>query len=282
MAKSDFEKALEKQEREEKRRAKKQQLIKTAISVVNGQNFIDGMRIMDEDSEKCLESLLSIYDGNNSFYVQFQYDIFPEYIQNSLSLHLEKLKQYGMISDYTVFISGSGEAQITSTGLNYFEKKNKAIENQSSEKKSVIRKEYDVFISHANRDKLDYVNDLVDSIKRLGIKIFYDKDVFDWGDNWKQKILYGTQQSEFAIIVISNNFFDREWTETELNEFLHLQNETGQKIILPLLYGIEYQDVSLKYPQLEFIQSIKAEEHDVEEITIFLAKELIKRYKEVK
>lgn len=289
MPKSSFEKALEKQtkaikqqEKKEKQRAQKQQLADTAVSVINGQTYIGGMRIMDEDSEECLKSLLSAFDGNSSHYVEFAFGIFPAYLQNNLKLHLEKLKQYGMISDYDLFVSISGEVYLTSTGLNYFDKKNKAIDNQSSEKKSIIRKEYDVFVSHANKDKLDYVDNLVDSIKRLGINIFYDKDEFVWGDNWKEKILVGTKQSEFAIIVISNNFFDREWTEKELNEFLHLQNESEQKIILPLLYGITYEDVSKRYPELEYIQGIEADKYDVEEITILLAKVLIKRYKEVK
>lgn len=282
MAKSAFEKAIEKQQKEEQKRMQKQQLINTAASVVNGQTCINGMRIMDEDSELCLKTLISLFDGNSSYRIQFQDNKFPEHLQNSLKLHLEKLKQYGMISDYTIFIIGSGEAVLTATGLNYFHNKETAICNRETGiKKSVSHKEYDVFISHANKDKLDYVDELVDGIKQLGIRIFYDKDEISWGDNWKGKILNGTKQSEFAIIVISENFFGREWTEKELTEFLNRQNESGQKIILPLLYNITFDDVTRKYPQLEDIQGLIAENYIVEEIVILLAKELIKRYKEV-
>lgn len=53
------------------------------------------------------------------------------------------------------------------------------------------------------------------------------------GDNWKDKILNGVKKAKFAIIVISENFFDREWTERELNELLSRQNRNGQKLILP-------------------------------------------------
>ncbi len=99
-------------------------------------------------------------------------------------------------------------------------------------------KKYDVFISHANKDKVSFVDELFKTIKRLGVNVFYDTDTFSWGDNWKQLIYEGTAQSEFAIIVISENFFDREWAEKELKEFLERQNTSGQKIILPLLYNI--------------------------------------------
>lgn len=142
-----------------------------------------------------------------------------------------------------------------------------------------VSKEYDVFISHANADKMEYVDSLYNSIEKLGIKIFYDKEELSWGDNWKEKILYGTECSEFAIIIISNNFFDREWTEKELKEFLNRQNENRQKVILPLLYKINFEELSNKYPELGTIQALKADDVTNDEIAILLAKELIKRYK---
>ena len=136
-----------------------------------------------------------------------------------------------------------------------------------------------MFISHANADKLDYVDELYLAIRKLGISIFYDSEEISWGDNWKNVILNGTESSEFAIIVISDNFFDREWTERELNEFLNRQNTSGQKIILPLLYNITVDDLKAKYPELSEIQCITTERYSKEAISILLAKELIKRYK---
>lgn len=98
--------------------------------------------------------------------------------------------------------------------------------------------EYDVFISHASKDKADLVEELYQSLNKLGVAIFYDKESLEWGDNWKDRILNGTKKAEFAIIVISENFFDREWTERELSEFLNRQNRNGQKLILPILHNI--------------------------------------------
>jgi len=141
------------------------------------------------------------------------------------------------------------------------------------------RKQYDVFISHASNDKLAYVDSLYEALRKLGIKIFYDTEVLSWGDNWKQTILDGVETSEFAIVVISKEFFGREWTERELNDFLHRQNENGQKIILPLLYELSFDELKTHYPELESIHAIKNTENTVESIAILLARELIKRYK---
>jgi hypothetical protein len=142
-----------------------------------------------------------------------------------------------------------------------------------------MRKQYGIFISHANKDKDTYVDSLNAAVRRLGVNIFYDTDSLSWGDNWKQMILDGTQNSEFAIIVISNNFFDREWTERELKEFLTQQNENHQKKVLPLLYGISLEELKAHYPELGDIQCIKSDDYTLEEIVILLAKELIKRYR---
>ena len=97
--------------------------------------------------------------------------------------------------------------------------------------------EYDVFISHASKDKADLVEELYQSLNKLGVAIFYDKESLEWGDNWKDRILNGTNKAEFAIIVISENFFDREWTERELSEFLNRQNRKADPADFTQYYG---------------------------------------------
>ena len=141
--------------------------------------------------------------------------------------------------------------------------------------------EYDVFISHANRDKEDFVEELYQSISKLGINIFYDKESLEWGDNWKAAILNGTKKSEFAVIVISENFFDREWTEKELAEFLNRQNRNGQKLILPILHNITLTQLQERYPSVADIQAIDSKKYTCDQIAIMFARQLIKRLKNI-
>ena len=143
---------------------------------------------------------------------------------------------------------------------------------------AATRKKYDVFISHASRDKEEYVDELNEEIKKLGVNIFYDSDVIKWGDNWKEAILAGIEQAEFAIIVISENFFGREWTEKELNDFLTRQNESGQTIVLPILHNVSVQQMKEKYPKLSEIQAIDADSYgSAESIAVLFAERLIER-----
>ena len=138
---------------------------------------------------------------------------------------------------------------------------------------------YDVFISHANADKAIYVDNLKSSLDKLKINIFYDKDTLEWGDNWKNKILEGVEKAEFAIIVISENFFDREWTERELNDFLNRQNRNGQKIILPILHNITIEQLRERYPTVADIQVLDSSKYSCDEIALKFAAQLIKRLK---
>ena len=139
--------------------------------------------------------------------------------------------------------------------------------------------EYDVFISHANKDKEELIEELYQSLQKLGISIFYDKESLEWGDNWKERILNGTKKAEFAIIVISENFFDREWTEKELTQFLNRQNKNGQKLILPILHNISMKQLKNKYPGIADIQAINSKDYTCDQIALLFANILIKRLK---
>ena len=157
--------------------------------------------------------------------------------------------------------------------------KQNVITDKTINTKNSINKEYDVFISHANLDKIDYVNELKQSINKLGVSIFYDADEIEWGDEWEKRILSGIERSRFAILVLSKNFFGRTWTEKELSSFLNKQNTNKQKIILPLLYGVTLDDVLKKYPSLSKIQFIDSNKYSIDQIAILFARQLIKDLK---
>ena len=284
MPKSALEKAIEKQmkqakdaERKREREARKEAVRTRAASVVGGQPLINGFRIMDETAEEILKCLLSHKDENSSRVV-FEDNIFPDYAQMSIGIELEKLIQYGMIGGLISYDNG-GFCDIFPTALAYFENKEKALQQETELRTVEKRTMYDVFISHANADKADYVDELKCSLDKLKVQIFYDKDTLEWGDNWKDKILDGVAKAEFAIIVISENFFGREWTENELTEFLNRQNANGQKIILPILHNITVAQLKEKYPVVADIQALDSSKYTCDEIALKFAAQLIKRLK---
>lgn len=141
MAKSPLEKQLEKQAkqnkqladrqhrdeqkraREQDRLARKEAIRQQAASIVNGRPFVAGLRIMDETSEDILNNLLQ-YEMKSGNQVNFENDIFPDYVQ--ISLELEKLVQYGMISGLNQWMGG-GILHILPQAFSYFHDKENAL-----------------------------------------------------------------------------------------------------------------------------------------------------------
>lgn len=160
--------------------------------------------------------------------------------------------------------------------------KSDLLDNDIEEIKTVNpskRKKYDVFISHATLDNSSFVDDLYEELSKLGIEIFYDKKTIEWGDDWEIEIINGLSKCEFAIVVLSENFFGREWTEKELNFLLERKNALGQKLILPILYKVNIENLKEKYSKIAQIQCIEANISSSKDIAIAFAKLLIKRLK---
>lgn len=134
MAKSPFEKAMEKQQREAKRLAGQEAIRQRANAIVSGQPVIGEMRIMDTASEEILKILLSAYDGNSGRKVNSKPDMIPDAYADSLPLEFEKLSMYGMVFNPRVWVRNVWEVTLTPQGVTYFEDKERAMEKAKSEK----------------------------------------------------------------------------------------------------------------------------------------------------
>lgn len=225
--------------------------------------------------EQFLATIISGMDLSSDNLRIFQYEM-----KDGERMLIKKLEDLGLIENVSYIGINYVGFDLTYDGLHYFDEKQTRNDETSFVKRQIEYPAYDVFISHASRDKLDYVEKLKTTLDKLNINIFYDKDSIKWGDRWKQRILEGVASSEFAIIVISENFFEREWTEKELDELLNRQNDSGQKIILPLLYNITTKQLEKKYPAVADIQAISTSDYNYDEITHLFAEQLIKRLKE--
>jgi len=115
--------------------------------------------------------------------------------------------------------------------LNYEPKKNNS--NHHSIKK------YDVFISHATEDKQSFVEPLANALKEVGIKVWYDGFVLEWGDGLRDSIDRGLVNSKYGIVVFSKAYLNkkRKWTKHELDGLFAKEIE-GKKVILPIWHNI--------------------------------------------
>lgn len=102
--------------------------------------------------------------------------------------------------------------------------------------------EYDVFISHASEDKEDFVDGLYQELNSRGVKVWYDTMSIKWGASLRSKIDEGLRRSRFGIVIISNDYIRKGWTQYELDG-LFQREMTGGKTILPIWHKITKDEV---------------------------------------
>lgn len=101
---------------------------------------------------------------------------------------------------------------------------------------------YDVFVSHAHEDKEQIVRPLAESLKKIGINVWYDEFSLKLGDSLRESIDHGLANSKFGIVVLSPHFFQKKWPQNELNG-LFAKESVGEKSIIPLWHNIDYEEI---------------------------------------
>lgn len=104
--------------------------------------------------------------------------------------------------------------------------------------------EYDVFVSHAWEDKDDFVDEFVDELQKLGIKVWYDTSEIKWGDSMRKRIDDGLRKSRFGVAVLSRNYIreGKYWTKAELDGLFQLDS-IGGRVLLPIWHNLTKKEV---------------------------------------
>ena len=108
---------------------------------------------------------------------------------------------------------------------------------------------YDFFISHASEDKDSFVRGLAEALQAKKTKVWYDEFTLVVGDSLRRKIDQGLRNSRYGIVVLSKNFFAKEWPQRELDGLVSL--EVGGLVrILPIWHEISIDEVARYSPTL--------------------------------
>lgn len=136
--------------------------------------------------------------------------------------------------------------------------------------------EYDVFISHASEDKTPFVEELVKALQDKDVKVWYDSLSIAWGDSLRKQIDDGLKKSRFGIVVLSENYIKKGWTQYELDGLFDIEMAKG-KTILPIWHNITKQQVMDFSPTLAGRKALTSATMTAKEIADTFV-ELIKSY----
>lgn len=132
---------------------------------------------------------------------------------------------------------------------------------------------YDVFISHASEDKIPFVDTLVEELLQRDVKVWYDRHVLTWGRSIRQNIDAGLRQSKFAIVVLSEHYIQKYWTQKEFNALFSLGSKLGD-FILPIWHNISPERANEFSPMLSDSIALKSSDHTIAEIADMFVEKL--------
>jgi len=110
-------------------------------------------------------------------------------------------------------------------------------------------REWDIFISHASEDKNEIVRPLANALKKVGFRVWYDEIIITLGDSLRRSIDKGLARSKFGLVVLSPDFFKKEWPKRELDG-LTTRELRGEKVILPVWHNVDREYVAKFSPTL--------------------------------
>ena len=109
--------------------------------------------------------------------------------------------------------------------------------------------QYDVFVSHAWEDKESFVEEFVQELQKLNLRVWYDKKQIKWGDSMRAKIDEGLRKSKFGVAVLSPDYIKdgKYWTKAELDGLFQLES-VNEKMLLPVWHNLTKKEVMAYSP----------------------------------
>ncbi|MCC7067623.1 MAG: DUF1883 domain-containing protein [Burkholderiales bacterium] len=138
---------------------------------------------------------------------------------------------------------------------------------------SLVR-EYDVFISHASEDKEAVVRPLAAALVAEGLNVWYDEFELRIGDSLRRKIDQGLANSRVGLVVLSQSFIAKGWTNYELDGIV-TRSVSGEQVLLPIWHNISKQEVVVYSPSLADKVARSTATHTVEEIAKEIAELIV-------
>lgn len=109
---------------------------------------------------------------------------------------------------------------------------------------------WDVFISHASEDKEDVVRPLYKLLTNAGLKVWIDETEITIGDSLRKKIDEGLLKSNYGIVILSPQFFAKDWPQLELDGLISREIGGRPKVILPVWHNVNKDEVEKYSPIL--------------------------------
>jgi hypothetical protein len=115
---------------------------------------------------------------------------------------------------------------------------------------------YDFFISHASEDKETVAKPLYEALIQQGYHVWYDEFALKVGDALRKQIDRGLSESRWGIVILSPDFFRKNWPEAELGALFSRQMQESGKVVLPVWHHVDHNMVARYSPLLTDLTAV--------------------------
>ncbi|KAK3430487.1 hypothetical protein EUGRSUZ_E01990 [Eucalyptus grandis] len=106
---------------------------------------------------------------------------------------------------------------------------------------------YEVFLSFRGPDtRLTMADCLYNGLIRAGIRAFKDNEELRFGEEIKGGLLQAINDSRIYVPIFSKDYASSKWCLLELAHIVELARANDEKVILPIFYDVDADDVKLK------------------------------------
>ncbi|XP_056167210.1 disease resistance protein L6-like isoform X2 [Syzygium oleosum] len=107
--------------------------------------------------------------------------------------------------------------------------------------------EFEVFLSFRGLDtRLNFTDCLYHSLVGAGIRVFRDNEEIRKGEKIGGELLHAIKSAKILVPVFSRNYASSAWCLRELTHMVDCSSKANDKVILPIFYDVDPNDVKLK------------------------------------
>jgi hypothetical protein len=129
---------------------------------------------------------------------------------------------------------------------------------------------WDVFISHASEDKDTVARPLRDALTGLGVTVWLDEAQMRIGHSLRRKIDDGIRSSRFGVVILSDSFFRKGWTNHELDGLV-TRTVAGEQSLLPIWHDLTADEIKAYSPSIADKIAMNTSEYSIEDIATQIA-----------
>ncbi len=106
----------------------------------------------------------------------------------------------------------------------------------------MVEKPVDVFLSYASEDGDAIARPLKERLEQRHVSVWFDRDRMPAGTRTARGIDGGLRQARLFVSLLSRRYFDKHWTNEELDTALSLE-EDRPEFVFPVLHGLSVKEL---------------------------------------